>query len=73
MFKFLFVPPMTEAARAAQQAANQELLRACWCGTVNNVKAALQNGANLVAVNADAATGLMLACRRGDWTLPCRS
>jgi hypothetical protein len=54
----------SELDATAQQAADAELLIACFIGTVAHVKAALQKGASFVAVDAHGQTGLSLACQR---------
>ncbi len=52
---------------AAQKALDDELLRACFEGTVDEVKAVLARGASVLTVNSNRATGLSFACRRQDW------
>jgi ankyrin repeat protein len=54
----------SELDPAAQQVADEELLEACFSGTIVEVKAALRKGANWNATDDERRFGLMLACAR---------
>jgi ankyrin repeat protein len=55
-----------ELSPEQQLKCNNDMLYACWCGSVSDVRVALRRGAHVNA-SVGGQTGLIYACRKLDW------